>query len=89
MTPSAKERLERYYHKSRLKMGLALHRFVLDEEEETARMRRRFHIHVCLLGASGLFTYFSVAGYLSLTLVTVVSPGFMVIQEYIDRIGRF
>jgi hypothetical protein len=89
MTNTIKAALGRWYHRTRLKLGAGLHKFVLDGEEDAARMRRRFHIHVCLLGGSGLLTYFGVLGDVSSTTVTVLSPCLLVLQEGIDRVGRF
>jgi hypothetical protein len=75
--------------RTRARVDLELHKLVLAEEEETARMRRRFHIHVVLLGLSGFLAYLSVVDIVSLTIVTLTSPCFLLTQEYIDRVGRF
>lgn len=87
------EELERRYHLLRDKLGLEMHRFVKTEEEaeerEIARMRRRFHIHVCLLGVSAVLTYLSIVGVVSIIVVTGTSTSLLIAQEYIDRIGRF
>ncbi len=83
------EDLERAYHRMRDKLGLELHRFVRDEAEDVEKFRRRFHIHLCLLTVNGVVTYLSLVGIVSITLVTGCTTGVLVIQEYVDRIGRF
>lgn len=83
------ERMTRWYHVSVVVLDNGLNRLVLSEEEETVRMRRRFHLHACLLGVSGLLGYLAVVDVVSLTVVTLVSPTLLLGQEYIDRIGKF
>ncbi len=93
MRSTLSEELERRYHLARANFGLQLHKFVKTEEEaeeaEIARMRRRFHIHVCVLSLSGLLTYLSLIGVVSVIVVTGTSTSLLVFQEYIDRVGRF
>lgn len=83
------EALERTYHRTRDRLGLGLHNFVKDGEEDVVRMRRRFHIHFVLLGCNGMLTYFSVVGIVSVTALTSVTTLVLVVQESIDRIGKF
>lgn len=82
--------LERRYHKFRADMGLSLHNFVLLEEQElTIRMRRRFHIHACILSALGLLNYLATIGALSVILLSFFSPLLLLAMERIDEIGQF
>jgi hypothetical protein len=86
---AAEEAVERAYHRCRDRLNLELHKFVLSEEEETLRLRRRLHIHICLLGVSGLLTFLSMWNMISIAVVTGSSVTILTLQEWVDYIGRF
>jgi hypothetical protein len=71
------------------KLDDTLHRLCLAEEEEEARFRRRLHIHLVMIGATGALSICAVFGMVSLSIATGGSAGILCIQEYLDDIGRF
>lgn len=89
MSSRRREALELFYHRMRARFSARLHQFVRLEEEEAARMRRRLHIHLCLLCLSSSLTFLSVADYISITVLTSASTGVLAVQEFIDCIGQF
>jgi hypothetical protein len=90
MSPSIPEELERWYHQMRTRFGTQLHAFVKAEAEHEARVRRKFHVHVCVICTSWAVSYlFSLTG-VATTLVVTGSPAiFLLIQELFDNIGKF
>jgi len=89
MASTRREALERRYHRCRDKLGMELHRFVKLEEEEAARFRRRFHIHLCLMGVLLFLTVLGVDDMISTPVIVSSSAGINLLQEAIDRIGQF
>lgn len=87
--PPSHGQVETWYHRARVKLDLGLHKFVRSESDEAERFRRRLHIHVCLLCATTVLTLFSLAGTVSVYVVTSSSTGVLVVQEFIDSVGRF
>lgn len=83
------EAIERFYHRCRDWLGLELHKFVRDEEDEARKFSRRLHVHVCLLGVNGCLTYFSVIGIVSAVTLTSTTTMILLAQEVFDRAGRF
>ncbi|HEY1700749.1 MAG TPA: hypothetical protein VGG75_13635 [Trebonia sp.] len=85
---SCLERMTRWYHVTRAKLDVGLHKFVKSEEEEAVKMQRRLHIHMCLLGCSGLISF--VGGpILGADVVGGVSFTTLAVQEFLDYVGRF
>jgi hypothetical protein len=82
------ERMAHWYHVQRTKLDLGLHKFVRDGEDDTRRMARRFHIHMCLFGCAGLVETFGgpMLGVYGLGGVSLAS---LALTEAIDRIGKF
>jgi len=76
--------------RARAKIDTELRIFVrADIDDEIARLRRRFHIHSCMIGCVAVLTFLSVFSVIdAATLVgsSVVLNGF---QEWLDYIGRF
>jgi hypothetical protein len=66
-----------------------LHELVLCGNDETARMRRRLHIHVCLLSLTGLVTLLAGMSLVNADIVVGSSVGINACQEFLDYVGRF
>jgi len=68
-----------------------LEAFVLCGEEfsEATRLRRRLHIHVCLLGVAGLLTFLGAVSFVDADMVVGISVGLNSVQEFLDYVGRF
>lgn len=88
ITRSCLERMTRWYHVTRVKLDIGLHKFVRDGEEDAQRMQRRLHIHLCLLGCAGLVQFFG-GPLLGVDAVSGISFATLTVQEMIDRIGKF
>lgn len=83
------EALERFYHRTRDWLGLGLHKFVRDEEDDARKFNRRLHVHLCLLTFNGCLSYFSVIGMVSVTVLTSATTTVLILQEVFDRAGKF
>jgi hypothetical protein len=66
-----------------------LHAIVLCGHDEPSRMRRRFHIHVCMLSLTGVLAGMAGFSMVDGTVVVGVSAVFNCMQEYLDYVGRF
>lgn len=82
---AALHRIDKALHK----LDSGLHKLALDGEEEERRMKRRLHIHLCLIGVSGALSICAAFDIVSLTVAAGASLPLMGIQEWIDEIGRF
>lgn len=89
LSPSTREALAAKLRKEHDAVELKLHRFVKLEEEEVDRMRRRFHIHLVLLTAVMTLTFLSLLSMVSATEVVSAQFAVNLVQETIDRAGRF
>lgn len=90
MTDTAlREAIERWYHRARERCGLELHNFAKTEAEETEKFRRRLHVHLCLMFGTALLSFFSIAGEVSVIVVTTTSTGILTLQELFDYMGRY
>jgi hypothetical protein len=58
-------------------------------DNEIARLRRRFHLHLSLIGCSAVLTFLMVFSILDATIVVSSSVCIQVMQEYLDMAGRF
>jgi len=87
ITRTCLDRMTRRYHVCLVRITGELHKFVRLEEEDAARMQRRLHIHLCLLGCSAAISFSG--GMLGADIVGGVSFTTLAVQELIDRVGRF
>lgn len=69
--------------------GQIVHRLVLTEAEEAEHFRRRFHLHMLLLGAIGLLTFLSLVDALNAACLVSSTLGINTIREALDYAGRF
>jgi hypothetical protein len=62
---------------------------VLCGHDEDKRMRRRLHLHVCMLSVTGIIAGASAFSAVDGTVVVCVSAFCQYLQEYLDYVGRF
>lgn len=82
------ERMTHHYHVLRVQLDLGLHKFVRDGEEDTRRMQRRLHIHICLLGGSGMIQFLDGPSLGTYGLAGVSFAG-LALTELFDCLGKF
>jgi hypothetical protein len=82
-----------FYQRVKKKTDKEVAKLVLCGEEyvddEIVRLRRRFHLHLGLIGCSAVLTFMMVFSILDATIVAGSSVCIQVMQEYLDLAGRF
>jgi hypothetical protein len=82
--------VRRVVEKCQHRTGSELRRLVAaDVEDEAERLRRRFHIHVCLISMSALLTLLSVWSLINAEILICTSIGLNSCQEFCDYVGRY
>ena len=66
-----------------------LEKLVLADEDEVARLRRRMHLHLCLIALATGLALLSVWSIVDASSAVCLTLGLNSVQEALDYVGRF